>query len=477
LRTGHIWEFIETVPNFNIKAVSLDLLLPTVNDVETLLDQVSDQNRWGDLLDALWDYHREPFKNEWGQRDEVRFIAQKKPLPVPALESTIERKSASSQNRFDLKALLAQYGGWAGGLIGLLLLLGLGSWAIGQIPGNPTITPTSPTGSEIVLLEGTGTTIVETPTPRATATLLRSVETETASKTPTPSRTPTLPPPTETETATKTPTPSRTPTTTPTPTEIAPKGLLGYDDDEWIEIPAGPFYFGAAEGDTDADDGESPADSSFDIPYDYWIAQYETTNAQYKLFIDETGHSTPACIWEGDEIPGGLENHPVVCVSWNDAIVYVDWLNDKLEDSGYEAMLPNEPEWEKAARGAEDDRLYPWGDEFDGTKLNCGETFCPNDGFSGTAPVGSFSTGASSYGVEDMAGNVWEWTRSKDVNYPYDSNDGREALSGDENRVLRGGSWNSDRWFVRVSNRSWNLPGIRADSRGFRVVLVRPPSQ
>ncbi|MCB0037073.1 MAG: SUMF1/EgtB/PvdO family nonheme iron enzyme, partial [Anaerolineales bacterium] len=256
------------------------------------------------------------------------------------------------------------------------------------------------------------------------------------------------------------------------PSDFVPQNVYGI---EWIRIPTGPFMMGAAEGDTDADDDESPL---HEINLDtFWIAKTEVTNEQYKAFVDDIRYDPPSCVWEGNIIPDGLGDHPVVCVSWLDAVAYSEWLS---EETGLEITLPSEAEWEKAARGDDDTRIYPWGDSFDGRLLNC-DFRCSEDGFSATAPVGSFPEGASPYGVLDMSGNAWEWTRSiydqDDYPYPYDSTDGREDMDNTSHfRVLRGGSWGGYSGSVRVSNRRMDL-APRSMLRGFRViVLSRPPS-
>ena len=167
---------------------------------------------------------------------------------------------------------------------------------------------------------------------------------------------------------------------------------------------------------------------------EYWIGKYPVTNAQYKAFVEASGHQQPDHFKNG-KIPKGKNDHPVVEVSWHDARAFCDWAS-QISDAVI--RLPTEAEWEKAARGKEG-RIYPWGDQKPDVGL-C--NFDQNIG--GTTLVGRYSpAGDSPYGCADMAGNVWEWTSSLKKDYPYRAGDGRENLeAGDDvHRVLRGGSW------------------------------------
>jgi formylglycine-generating enzyme required for sulfatase activity len=165
----------------------------------------------------------------------------------------------------------------------------------------------------------------------------------------------------------------------------------------------------------------------------------------------------------------------VTCVSWDDATAFCTWLS---QASGRTIQLPTEAQWEKAARSA-DGRIYPWGKEPpDDSRCNF------NMNMKDTTPVGKYSPlGDSPYGCTDMAGNVWEWTRSlwgKDVsnaefNYPYtEKMIERENVnaSSEYRRVLRGGGFRSGQGSVRRDGRDGNTPSSRGCRYGFRICAL-----
>jgi formylglycine-generating enzyme required for sulfatase activity len=202
---------------------------------------------------------------------------------------------------------------------------------------------------------------------------------------------------------------------------------------------------------------------------DYHLAKTPVTNAQYAAFVEATDHRQPKH-WKDRKPPSGKEDHPVVYVSWHDAVAYCRWL---AEVTGRPYRLPSEAEWEKGARGT-DGRIWPWGNQWDAERCNTWE------GGKRTTPVGAYPEGASPYGLLDMAGNVWEWTRSlwgedwqePSFKYPYDPDDGREDLEAPDTvrRVLRGGSWHNDRDSARCVERNWRLPDYSHNYLGFRLV-------
>ena len=238
---------------------------------------------------------------------------------------------------------------------------------------------------------------------------------------------------------------------------------------EMILIPAGEFLMGSDPSvDKDARNNEQPQHTLY-LP-DYYLAKTPVTQAQYAAFVQATGHRVPDVDenwaepynWSGATPPRGKEDHPVMLVSWHDAVAYCNWL---AEVTGKPYLLPSEAEWEKGARGS-DGLIYPWGNRWDAKRCN---TF--QGGKGGTTPVGAYLKGASPYDLLDMAGNVWEWTRSVYKGYPYVSEDGREDLESGGRRVVRGGSWILFQWFVRCACRLGYLPDPRFDPLGFRVVV------
>jgi formylglycine-generating enzyme required for sulfatase activity len=221
----------------------------------------------------------------------------------------------------------------------------------------------------------------------------------------------------------------------------------------------------------------------------YYIARYPVTVAQFKAFVNESKYQP-----RDEESLKGMDSHPVVYVTWHDAMKYCEWLTDTLRkwegtpeplatllrtgSSGsppWRVTLPSEAEWEKAARGT-DGRIYSWGDKPDPNLANYDAS-----GIGGTSAVGCFPGGASPYKCLDMAGTVGEWTRSlwgkrweqPDYRYPYNPEDGRENLkaSDSEPRVLRGGSFFSNVRFVRCAGRFRRYPYGRNWYYGFRVVV------
>ena len=233
---------------------------------------------------------------------------------------------------------------------------------------------------------------------------------------------------------------------------------------DWVTVPEGKFLMGsnAAPPGSAALAGALPSE----LPQhavqlaEFHLAQTPVINAEYAAFVWATGHPAPGHWFDGT-VPADLEHHPVTHVDWHDAQAFCQWAG---------VRLPTEAEWEMAARGPATDgrsRLYPWGDERpNNDRLN----YRRETKRTRTTPVDHFPSGASPYGVLDMAGNVWEWTSSLYAPYPYSADDGREDPHSLAQRVLRGGSFASPHArFVRCAMRSLSYPTRRREHIGFRV--------
>ncbi len=182
--------------------------------------------------------------------------------------------------------------------------------------------------------------------------------------------------------------------------------------------------FGMGSDDPAADDYSKPQHNV--TVKSFYIEATEVTNAQYKAFVDGSGHTPPKEGWVNGAPKPGTEDWPVVYVSWDDAVAYAKWAGRRL---------PTEAEWELAARGT-DGRRYPWGDDWDPKKGNLGK-----DGNTGSPEaVGRYADGRSPFGAYDMLGNVWEWTASPFTVYP----GGKAAPpEGDQFKIIRGGAFDN----------------------------------
>ena len=195
------------------------------------------------------------------------------------------------------------------------------------------------------------------------------------------------------------------------------------------------------------------------------ISKYPITNSEFHEFIQNSKY--PFVLNSNLK---NKERHPVVQVSWFDAVEFCKWLTKK---TGHQYRLPTEAEWEKAARGT-DGRIFPWGNKWE-------PTFCNSENqFKETTPVDYFEkNNVSPYGCVDMCGNVFEWTSTTIGNtepwpskytYPYSPNDGRENLKTKTRRVGRGGAYSRNWIYCRNTFRFADLPNDKYPTQGFRIV-------
>jgi len=240
--------------------------------------------------------------------------------------------------------------------------------------------------------------------------------------------------------------------------------------DDMVLIPAGDFLMGStgqqaldAFKKCEEQNGCVKNDYLAEYPQhkvsvpDFYIDRKEVSNADYKIFIDATQHGVPS-FWNDSNL--NSPNQPVVGVNFDDASAYCQWIRKRL---------PNEVEWEKAARGT-DGRIWPWGNTWDNMKDNHGKGgafgYDETDGFKYTAPVGS-ELGVSPYGVLNMAGNVWEWTTGDFAPYP-----GNDKFNNDNFnkgfKILKGGAFDEDQTQQRPASRYEYDSSNKDSDIGFR---------
>jgi len=308
------------------------------------------------------------------------------------------------------------------------------------------------------------------------------------------------------------------------------------DEMRFCFVPEGPFWMGSRENDPGSESAERPQ-HQLDLPA-FYIGRYPVTQAQFAAFVAAGGYAEPAYwqeaaaagVWRAGEVtrriwskakndvieevahgpfdygsPFTLPNHPVVGVAWYEMLAFTRWLTARWRRAGFlpkdwEVKLPSEAEWEKAARGGtqipaepvvsairqgvsqlpavarianpDPRRAYPWRGGFSANRANVEAAR-----IGATSAAGCFAAGASPYGAQELAGNVWEWTRSQWADYPYPTRgaerEKREDLAAGTNssRVLHGGAYYSDQTHARCAYRDgYFLAGwdVRV---GFRVVV------
>jgi formylglycine-generating enzyme len=278
-----------------------------------------------------------------------------------------------------------------------------------------------------------------------------------------------------------------------------------------VDLPGGAFVMGTDGTYGYAEDGEGPAHEVDLAPFS--IGRYAVTNAEFAAFVDATGHCTEAEAFRWSFVFAGLlpqefpstrgvasapwwrqvegadwahpegpqsaiedrADHPVVHVSWNDAVAFCAWAD---------ARLPTEAEWEYAARGGRVRCRFPWGDELEPGgehRMNVFQGVFPadnslEDGYAGTAPVGAFAP--NGYGLHQVTGNVWEWTADWFDRAYYAASPRRDPQGPPAGaaRVMRGGSYLCHASYCnryRVDARSSSTPDSTTGNLGFRVARSR----
>jgi formylglycine-generating enzyme required for sulfatase activity len=229
-------------------------------------------------------------------------------------------------------------------------------------------------------------------------------------------------------------------------------------DPDMVVIPAGIFRMGDIQNRGVSE--EKPV-HEVRISKPFAIGRHEVTFEEYDRFAQATGRELPS------DHGWGRGRRPVINVSWDDAVAYAEWLS---RQTGKRYRLPSEAEWEYAAR-AGSENAYPWGNEIGNNRANC--SGCgSSEGGKKTAPVGSF--GANKFGIQDTAGNVWEWVQDC-WHATYDNAPHIGVAWGGEDggdcgwRVLRGGSWFADSWSLRSARRARTHTAIGFIKGGFRL--------
>jgi len=268
---------------------------------------------------------------------------------------------------------------------------------------------------------------------------------------------------------------SSTLTRTPTPNIVSNDKVFNPhpDSSDYLDaygvpmrlVPEGEFTMGSNNGESN----EKPVHTVY--LHAFYMDTYEVTNALYHVCV-EAGKCTQPQDDTGHYDDPKYGNHPVIYVDWSQAQAYCEWRD---------GSLPTDAQWEKAAAWDEQNQTkyeYPWGDTFDGTKVNFCDKNCPSenadktidDGYADTAPVGSYVSGQSPYGIYDLAGNVYEWTVDWYSETYYQSSSYMNPLgpASGITRVLRGGSRLDPVSGVRTASRLWFVPEFTSNVIGFR---------
>lgn len=235
-------------------------------------------------------------------------------------------------------------------------------------------------------------------------------------------------------------------------------------------IPSGEFWMGRNQLWLVDELGWNERDRLDDRPVHlvyidpFYIDRYETTNEDYQRFVQATGHRLPLH-WAAGKIPAGKQRHPVYNISWEDAETYCKWMDKRL---------PTEAEWERAARGGLEKKLYPWGDQLGAPQrgnapaaqtVRAAHTGFPN----GPIVVGSYPP--NNFRLYDMTGNVWEWVSDWYERDYYSVSPDRNPQGPAKGmyRVFRGGGWSdNDERNLMLHYRNYTDPSARVPTIGVR---------
>lgn len=278
--------------------------------------------------------------------------------------------------------------------------------------------------------------------------------------------------------------------------------------DGFVQVPTGPFIYGPEVTYERLELAPPPRSRQERWLEEFWIGRYPVTYAGWQRFLETTGYHWMGAWWRiqpgwrglrqryvpGETYPPEMASYPMVDVTQSDALAYCRWLSESLDlgSTGIVATLPDEFQWEKAARG-DDGRTYPWGEEPPRPELmRLPKTHRPGLSYlfynlfvrperewarsgwywrlGAPLPVGAIPQNVSPYGCYDMAGNIWEWTSSL-------YNDAVPHF-----HVVKGGSWGYSHWHAACNCRSAcsiTIPSqdYHAQGTGFRVALVPAGSQ
>lgn len=233
------------------------------------------------------------------------------------------------------------------------------------------------------------------------------------------------------------------------------------DGQAYVWIPSGSFRMGCVPNDENCDEDEKPLHFVV-ISHGFWMARAQTTVHAYEAFVNAMGQAMPKAPFFNLEWK--IRDYPIVRIKWSQAEAFCNWANGRL---------PTEAEWEYAARGGEEGFIYPSGNFITHNDANYKDT-SGRDRWNYTSPAGSFPP--NTYGLYDMAGNVWEWVSDwyHKKYYSHSPSKNPPGPSQGYERVIVGGSWFNTSRVLRISDRFKLLPISNSFDLGFRCIWNGP---